>query len=87
MDGLTIQGGLLVNSNVDADFNGGLNVAGVSTFQNHVHLGNDDKLILGDDDDLEIFHNSSNGNTIIQKPLVVISLLKGSNLFLQSSSC
>ena len=45
MDGLTIR--RRFNSNVDADFNGGLNMAGVSTFQNHVHLGNDDKLILG----------------------------------------
>ena len=86
MDGLTIQGGLTVNSNVDADFNGGLNVAGVSTFQNHVHLGNDDKLILGDDDDLEIFHNSSNGNTIIQETTGGNFVIKGSNLFLQSSS-
>ena len=59
-----------------------LNVSGISTFTGDVSFGStatfgdNDKLKFGDDDDLEIFHNSSNGNTIIQKPLVVISLLR-----------
>ena len=50
MDGLTIQGGLTLSSNVVADFNGGLDVdgdtqlddltvAGVSTFQDDVNIG------------------------------------------------
>ena len=36
-----------------------LNVSGVSTFQNHVHLGDDDELRFGDSNDLKIFHNGS----------------------------
>ena len=41
---------------------------------------------FGDDDDLEIFHNSSNGNTIIQETTGGNLVIKGSNLFLQSAS-
>ena len=63
-----------------------LSVTGVSTFQSDVHLGDNDKLIFGDDDDLEIFHNSSNGNTIIQETTGGNLVIKGSNLFLQSAS-
>ena len=63
-----------------------LDVAGLSTFQSDVHLGDNDKLIFGDDDDLEIFHNSSNGNTIIQETTGGNLVIKGSNLFLQSAS-
>ena len=65
---------------------GGINVTGVSTFQNNVHFGDNDKLIFGDDDDLEIFHNSSNGNTIIQETTGGNLVIKGSNLFLQSQA-
>ena len=61
-------------------------MAGLSTFQSDVHLGDNDKLIFGDDDDLEIFHNSSNGNTIIQETTGGNLVIKGSNLFLQSAS-
>ena len=54
--------------------NGGLNVTGVSTFQGNVKLGDNDKLRLGDDNELTIFHNGTNsyvantvtGNLIIQ---------------------
>ena len=53
-----------------------LNVSGVSTFQSDVHFGDNDKLIFGDDNDLEIFHNSSNGNTIIQETTGGNSLLR-----------
>ena len=63
-----------------------LNVSGLSTFQSDVHLGDNDKLIFGDDNDLEIFHNSSNGNTIIQETTGGNLVIKGSNLFLQSAS-
>ena len=48
-----------------------------------ISLANDEKIIFGDDDDLEIFHNSSNGNTIIQNTGNLV--IKGSNLFLQSA--
>ena len=85
-----IDGGLGVNKNVTVGAGlsvvSGFNVAGLSTFQSDVHLGDNDKLIFGDDDDLEIFHNSSNGNTIIQETTGGNLVIKGSNLFLQSAS-
>ena len=72
------------NINADTINTGTLNVTGVSTFQGNVNLGDDDKLIFGDDQDLEIFHNSSNNNTIIQENTGGNLVIKGSNLFLQS---
>lgn len=38
------------------DVNGTLNITGVSTFQSHVNLGDNDKIIMGDSDDLQIYH-------------------------------
>ena len=61
-------------------------VVGDTNFKGNVNLGDNDKLKFGDDDDLEIFHNSSNGNTIIQETTGGNLVIKGSNLFLQSSS-
>ena len=42
------------------DVNGTLNVSGASTFQDNVDLGDGDRLRLGDSNDLEIYHDSSN---------------------------
>ena len=76
--------GLVVGAN--------LNVSGISTLTGDVSFGStatfgdNDKLIFGDDQDLEIFHNSSNNNTIIQETTGGNLVIKGSNLFLQSSS-
>ena len=76
--------GLVVGAN--------LNVSGISTLTGDVSFGStatfgdNDKLIFGDDQDLEIFHNSSNGNTIIQETTGGNLVIKGSNLFLQSAS-
>ena len=39
-----------------------LNVVGISTFQSNVHLGDNDKINLGDDDDLQIYHTGTTGN-------------------------
>jgi cytoskeletal protein CcmA (bactofilin family) len=39
---------------------GQLNVTGVSTFQGNVNLGDNDRLILGDSQDLQIWHTGSN---------------------------
>ena len=44
-----------------------LNVSGVSTFQDNVNLGDDDRIIFGAGSDLQIFHNSSNNNSIISE--------------------
>ena len=52
------------NATANLDVDGTLNVSGVSTFQNNVHLLDDDKLhfggAAGDDGDLQIYHNGSN---------------------------
>ena len=67
------------NSNSRLGFNTDVNVA-------NLKLDDNQKATFGDDDDLEIFHNSSNGNTIIQETTGGNLVIKGSNLFLQSSS-
>ena len=91
----TFTGAADFNGDIDVDGHtelDNLNVSGVSTFTGDVSFGStatfgdDDKLKFGDDDDLEIFHNSSNGNTIIQETTGGNLVIKGSNLFLQSSS-
>ena len=46
---------------------GGVDVTGVSTFQDHVNLGDNDRLRFGDSQDLQIYHNSTNGNSIINE--------------------
>ena len=50
-----------------------------------IALADDEKITFGTDDDLEIFHNSSNGNTIIENNTGNL-VIKGSNLFLQSAT-
>ena len=85
----TKSNGIDVTGHTETDT---LNVSGISTFTGDVSFGStatfgdNDKLIFGDDNDLEIFHNSSNGNTIIQEITGGNLVIKGSNLFLQSSS-
>jgi|688.fasta_scaffold03774_16 hypothetical protein len=37
-----------------------LQVSGVSTFQSNVNLGDNDKILLGDSNDLQIYHDGSN---------------------------
>ena len=51
----------------------------------NISLADNEKIIFGNDDDLEIFHNASNGNTIIENNTGNL-VIKGSNLFLQSAS-
>lgn len=56
----TSTGNLVLDSNagtIEVDDN--LTVTGVATFQNHVDLGNDDRLRFGDSQDLEIYSNGS----------------------------
>ena len=48
------------NATAKLDVDGTLNVSGVSTFQSHVELGDNDELRIGDGQDLEIFHASNN---------------------------
>ena len=52
-----------------------LDVSGVSTFQSHVHLGDDDELRFGDSNDLKIFHNGS--HSVIRDEGTGILFLQG----------
>ena len=58
-----IDGGLGVNKNVTVGAGlsvvSGFNVAGVSTFQNNVHLLDQDRLLFGKDSDLQIYHTGA----------------------------
>ena len=86
--GLTVTGD--VTGSVFADdstllidsVNGTLNS---SALTKPIALADNEKITFGNDDDLEIFHNSSNGNTIIENNTGNL-VIKGSNLFLQSAS-
>ena len=55
------------NPTATLDVNGTLNVTGVSTFQGNVDILDDDRLRFGDGQDLQIYHNSSNNNSVIQE--------------------
>ena len=49
------------------EVSGTLNVSGVSTFQNHIHFGDNDRIKLGAGDDLQIYHESSTGDSVIRE--------------------
>ena len=70
---LDIDGNLDVDGTTELDI---LNVSGVSTFQGNVDLGDDDRLRLGDSQDLQIYH-SSNINRIEADQQLYI---KGTNI-------
>jgi len=53
-------------TNLDVvDIDGTLNVAGETTLQTHLNMGDDDKIKLGASGDLEIYHDTTNGNSVI----------------------
>ena len=70
---LRVAGGVAIGRNLivgeELDVKGNLNVVGISTFNGdldvnaNVDLGDDNKILLGNDDDFEIFHNGTNSNT------------------------
>jgi hypothetical protein len=60
MTGLGSVGIGTTNPTAKLDVNGTLNVTGVSTFQDNVNLGDNNKIILGDGDDLQLYHTSTN---------------------------
>jgi hypothetical protein len=72
--GVSTVGTLDANS-VTAD---SLSVSGVSTFQGNVFLGDDDKIVLGAGNDLQIWHSGS--NSIIQDSGVGNLIIRGENL-------
>ena len=46
--------------NITGNITGNINATGVSTFNDNVKLGDNDKILFGDSSDLQIYHNGSN---------------------------
>ena len=66
--GIITATGADINGDIDVDGHTNLDnvsVAGVTTFASNVNLGDNDKIILGDSDDLQIYHQSSNNQNYI----------------------
>ena len=59
---------------------------GLSTFTNHVTLTDNKHLKLGNGGDLELYHNSITGESLIQESGGGNFLIKGTNLHLQSTT-
>lgn len=51
----------------NVDFASGIDVTGIITGTSHIDLPDDATLKLGDSDEFQIFHQSSNGNSIIKE--------------------
>ena len=85
LDQTTVTGLFTVNSG-NTDLNGELNVESDATFQANVNLGDNDKLKLGDDGDLEIYHDGNHsyiddagvGNLHLRSGTLAIQNLAGS---------
>ena len=68
--GITATGDVDFDGNLDVDGHTELDqlrVSGVSTFQGNVDLGDDDRLRFGDGIDLQIYHESSSGDSVIRE--------------------
>jgi len=85
---LDISGDIDVNgvTNLDnTDIDGTLNVQGETTLQTHLNLGDNDKIKLGDNSDLEIYHNGA--NSFIEDVGTGALVIRGANqLYLQSTA-
>ena len=49
-----------ISASGDVSITGSFTASGISTFQSHVELGDNDELRLGDGNDLKLWHNGSN---------------------------
>ena len=65
---------------------GNLNVSGVSTFQDNVDLGDNDRLRFGDGNDLQIYHDSTTAQSRIEETGGGSLIIKGTDLYLQTGS-
>ena len=74
---ITAQQGIQVLAN-------GLDITGVSTFNDNIDLQDNDKIILGTGDDLQIYHDGGNSN--IHDTGTGSLILKGTNLDLQANN-
>ncbi len=82
----TTLGSSVVNSSLTSVGTlGQLNVSGVSTFQSDVKLGDNDKLILGDGNDLQIYHDGSN-STISDVGTGKLLIYGNDGIFFQSTT-
>jgi hypothetical protein len=70
------QKNITTRNNLTVPYN--FSVSGVSTFQGNVFLGDDDKIVLGAGNDLQIWHSGS--NSIIQDSGVGNLIIRGENL-------
>ena len=84
-DGLTITDNNVSANRTNDDLILSASGTGNVVVNSDMKFNDNDKLFFGNDDDLEIFHNASNGNTIIQENTGGNLVIKGSNLFLQSA--
>jgi cytoskeletal protein CcmA (bactofilin family) len=83
----TFSGAIDANGDLDVDGHtnlDNLSVAGVSTFQSDVHFGDDDKIIFGDGDDLQIYHDGN--NSYIEDAGVGALIMKGSTIRFRSTT-
>ena len=78
-DGNAIGGGGTTNVNTNS-----LNVSGVSTFQDNVNLGDNDRLRLGNSSDLQIYHTGA--ASYIDDQGTGALLIKGSDVILEQGS-
>ena len=63
---------------------GGINVSAASTFQGNVNLGDNDRLRLGDGNDLQIYHDGSN-SSIVDQGTGKLLILGNDAIFFQST--
>ena len=62
-DGINVTGEVectFLDLNGNADISGNLTVGGLSTIHGNIDLQDDDKILLGTGDDLQIYHNGTN---------------------------
>ena len=63
-----------------------ITASGISTFQNNVHLLDDDKLLIGTGEDLEIYHESSTGKSILKESGASGFHFQGSNIVFDNTA-
>ena len=73
----------IINGSLDVN-GGNLTVSGISTFQDNVYLGDDDRLYFGDGDDLQIYHGG--GHSFIREIGTGRLYLDGSSVHIRSNS-
>ena len=76
----------IITAQSDIIVGGGLTVTGISTFNNDVKLLDNDKLKFGIGEDLQIYHDSANGQSRIVETGPSVLKIQGSDLRLSNSA-